>query len=96
MDLIVEDEYVVELADYIKKQCELIGEFIGEYIKILKEVVECGICEGDTAAALEEFIQQVKTNTAVSYSSYTQLGIKTKRLGSDFVSEIDLADGDLY
>lgn len=97
MDLIVDDDYINNIVDnYLKDQCSYIENFIEQYVSILQEVLDCGICEGKTAKALEEFKKQVESTTEVSSSSYNEMWEKISRYGKDFIEEIDVADGDLY
>ncbi|MCF2681966.1 hypothetical protein [Faecalicatena contorta] len=91
MDLIIEDEYVNEVGNYLKVEAEDIEKKLKEYISILKGVCEEGIVEGKTAEALKEFVSQAEAMKGIA-----ECGRAANTYCKNFISRIDEADEDLY
>ena len=86
MDVCVDDEYMEQMGEYLKKEAYELDEMIWSYIRIVRQVCEDGISEGETSKALEEFLEQAVDTT----------GDQLKRYCTNYVSRIDDADKDLY
>lgn len=96
MNLVVEDDYITDTGSYFGNNYKLYNEYVKEYIDILKEITENGIVSGQTHDALVEFQQQVATSSGVQSSSAEALGKKYNTYCTEFISDLDKADGDLY
>lgn len=94
-DLIVEDEVYGALQEFYVKEYQNIHSVIREYIKIMENVAENGIMEGDTAEALAEFNRQLKMELD-SEISVSKKGKVAKRYCMNFVKKIDKRDKKLY
>ena len=91
MDLIIEDEYVQQMGEYLCEEAQFIHKLLREYITILKNVCEDGITEGKTARALAEFVSQAEQIKGID-----EIGNAAKRFCKNYINQIDSADGDLY
>lgn len=96
MALKVTDEYIKGMGSYLQKEYDLIENFIAEYYNIMSEVAKNGIAEGTTHDALREFINQVWADSKQKDSSAASIGVKYSRLCSNYVMDLDEADGNLY
>lgn len=55
-DIIIDEEYVTELENFVSNQGEQFETCLAEYIQILIQVGLQGIVEGKTAEALKNYI----------------------------------------
>ena len=97
MSLIVDDNYYAEAAKWADSQGNDLNHARTQYNSIMKRVIEKGIKKGKTADALQEFVDQALTgNMGKNASNPWKLGVETKGYCLDYVSQIDVADEDLY
>ena len=91
-ELKIDDDYITEMGNYFnEKGIELQG-YVDKYIKILDNIRTDAIVEGDTAKALDEFIDFSKNlNTKIK-----ELGASAKKQAVGFADEIDVADSYLF
>ena len=83
MDVCVDDEYMEQMGEYLKKEAYELDEMIWSYIRIVRQVCEDGISEGETSKALNS-------------GGVDTTGDQLKRYCTNYVSRIDDADKDLY
>ena len=95
MDLIVHDEYINDASDFLKEQENNLSEAIYSYIKTMKKVKDNGIMSGETADALEAFIEQVEM-TNIKVNKPEDLANQTENYLTSFVNKIDKADKHLF
>lgn len=91
MDLIIEDEYIEQMGEYLLREAEDIESKINQYIAILDEVCAGGIMEGETSKALAEFREQVAGLRGIADN-----GLAAKRYCLNYIDRIDDADRELY
>lgn len=96
MSLIVHDEYIKEVGEFVENEGDLLEEALCKYVQIMTKVIEEGIKSGTTSDALKEFVSQVSNETIEDDSNPSSLGKKTKRYGSNYILRIDKADKHLY
>ncbi|MBD5534984.1 MAG: hypothetical protein HDQ99_04915 [Lachnospiraceae bacterium] len=91
-ELIIDEEYINEMAEYFEKQGKQLQNMADSYIAAMKRVVEEGIVKGETSEALRAFLEyaeklnQVIVSTAIQIRDYTM----------DYLEEIDTQDQYLY
>lgn len=56
-DLIVVDEYYAKMGEYFKKKGQHLENIGEEYLLALKQIRMRGICSGETADALDAYIE---------------------------------------
>lgn len=91
-DLIVDDESCSKAAHYLAVGGVRLDRAIKEYIGILEKVKSNGIIEGDTAAALENYILAASELKNL----YAFVSDDAKRVIESFVRDIDEKDQFLY
>lgn len=91
MDVIIEDEYIEQMGEYLSKEAEDIEEKIIQYIAILNGICTKGITKGETAKALAEFKEQAEVLKGIAEYGHT-----ARRYCINYISRVDEADGDLY
>lgn len=97
MDVCEDDEYMEQMGEYLKKEAYELDEMIWSYIRIVRQVCEDGISEGETSKALEEFLEQARSLAGVDNSGGVDtMGDQLRRSCINYVSSIDDADQDLY
>lgn len=96
MKLVVDDAYIENMGSFLKENYKALNKNVDEYIKILGNIVEEGISSGKTHDALIEFQNQVATGSGEKISSAERNGKILYTYCSDFISQLDKADGDLY
>lgn len=96
MSLVVYDDYVEKMAKYLKEQYEYLQESIEWYCEIMKDAIGRGITEGQTKAALEEFLSQVYISSGAKDSSGYATGAEYSRFLKNYILKLDDADKDLY
>ncbi len=92
MDLIVSDEYVLSSADNSKNNLELLNAIVSEYIESVEMIKNTVFQHGETAEALQAFINYA---TLLKNNLYG-IGTNTKNLFTNFNLEIDNADQFLF
>lgn len=91
-DIIIDDSYVAELAEYIEKYGETFEEFYERYLTLLRGFHARGVSSGNTADAIQEYIA-----TAEALKNY--VADSTEVLGQtlrEYLNEVDEADRYLY
>mgnify|MGYP001625533962 CR=1 FL=1 len=97
MNVCVDDEYMEQMGEYLKNEAYELDKMIWSYIRILRQVCEDGISEGETSKALEEFLEQARSLVGVDNSGGVDtMGDQLKRFCTGYVNKIDDADKNLY
>lgn len=91
-NLVVSDEYFIDMAEYFKKQGEYFEEMIVAYRHVMKIICENAMIEGKTHNALETYIAM--SECLENVMSITSISME-KRL-YNFVEEIDILDKYIY
>lgn len=91
-EIIICDEFVEEVGTLIKQEGDKLDTAISTYVSILENIRADGIIEGQTAKALDAFIEEAKTLK----SQFELLGSAVNLYYTNCVSKIDEADEYLY
>lgn len=91
-DLIIEDCFYQEMGEYFKSKGQHLENIGSDYISILRLMKRKGICSGETADALDEYIKlALKIRRCVSIlSSSVELEME------NYITAIDSIDGDIF
>ena len=92
VDIKIDDDYIKTMGENLQKKCELLQGGVDKYIAILGEILECAIMEGETADALESFLNYAKALSGI----IKPVGEECKGLCDNYLLEIDAADEELY
>lgn len=92
MDLIVSDEYIQASATHIKNNFEKIDGILTKYVDALVLMRENVIQDGETAKALQAFIDYA----SLLRGNLTGIGENSQMLLKNMVLEIDNADKYLF
>lgn len=97
-ELVIDESYIHSVQSYLMTQCETLNSLITNYVKIMREVVETGIMEGDTAEALKAFLESVDSDVVRGNGSLTPEQIRNRidQFVSNYLSRINGADKELY
>lgn len=87
-DLIVDEQYLQETADYIMNSGYLVNKSIHSYITILQQIRQSGILKGETAEALTAFITMTQKLQGIS----GRIGSEIHSLTDAYLQEIRNAD----
>lgn len=91
-ELKFEDEYINGMAKYLNNYATDLQGGIDEYLKILHNIRDNAIIEGDTATALDTFILYAdKLKEVISES-----GTSAKSVCENFITIIDRKDCSFY
>lgn len=91
-DIIVDDEYVSEIADYIKGYGENFETFFDRYLEVMGKFNSTGVSSGATAAAVRDYIA-----TAAALKAYVgNLSELFVQVLTGYLDAIDEADRYLY
>lgn len=91
-ELKFEDDYVNGMASYLNNYAKDLQGGIDKYLKIMHNIRENAIIEGDTAKALDTFILYAdKLKTVISES-----GNSAKTVCENFVTIVDKKDASFY
>ena len=96
MSLVIDDSHIDAVKSYIMTQCETIDSITKRYVRAMNTVIETGIMEGETAEALKEFLEAVKSDVADSSSTPGAMSSQVERFCTNFISKVDKADKELY
>lgn len=91
-DIIMSDDFVDEMASKLVKEANKLEQHVDDYIRLLKEIHERGIMEGNTADALSEFISIASKLNGIFADFEELLQITCDNYKYDF----DEADEELY
>lgn len=91
-ELIIDDDYVATMGTYLNDKGTELQGFVDQYIQILEKIRTDAIIAGDTAKALDEFINFSK-NLNVKIQ---ELGASGKKQAEGFAIEVDEADSYLF
>lgn len=87
-ELIIDDDYVNEMADFLNTRATNLQEGIDRYIQILDNIRRDAIKQGATADALDTFISYAKNLSNV----VEELGQTAKETCNTFISDVDESD----
>lgn len=91
-DLIVVDEFYKEAGSYFKKKGEHLESVGREYLRSLRLIKSKGICSGETAEALDAYIELAeKLNECASF-----IGSSMSTMMDNYITVIDNKDRYLY
>ena len=85
-ELIIDDDYVNEMADFLNTRATNLQEGIDRYIQILENIRRDAIKQGATADALDTFISYV----------VEERGQTAKETCNTFISDVDESDEFLF
>ena len=91
-DIIIDEEYITALKDFVSCQGEQFETFLTEYITILMQTKTDGITKGKTADALRNYIQ-IASALKNHIGNTSELA---KQLLENYTNDIDEADSYLY
>ena len=91
-ELIIDDDYVNEMADFLNTRATNLQEGIDRYIQILENIRRDAIKQGATADALDTFISYAKNLSNV----VEELGQTAKETCNTFISDVDESDEFLF
>lgn len=92
VDIKIEDDYYKNMGKLYVEWYKDLQAGVDKYIKILECILEDAIMEGDTAKALEAFLNYAKTLSGI----IEPLGAECEGLCVNYISEVDEADSYLY
>lgn len=87
-DLIVVDEFYEEMGKFFKKEGKHLDKIAKEYTVVLKVLKARGICEGETAQALTEYINLASQIDECA----AQIGESVKSMLNSYIKSIDVKD----
>ncbi len=91
-ELVIDDSYINEVAEYFETQGKQLQHMIDSYIAALKRITEEGVAEGETSDALKFFWEYAqKLNYVISDTS-----VKVRDTVMNYLEEIDILDQYLY
>ena len=88
----IDDDYVTEMGKYIQEQFEDLDEAYQLYIQIMLGIKSHGIMKGDTADAIEAFIEYAQAIEG----QINELGESAKKLCNNYITDVDLIDQYLF
>ena len=91
-DIVIDDEQVTALAAHLRTHAEDTELTFRKYRQLLKELREYGIMEGETAKALDAFIEVADELAGV----FRELGGNINQTCRNYITIIDKADEYLY
>ena len=91
-ELIIDDDYVNEMADFLNTRATNLQEGIDRYIQILDNIRRDAIKQGATADALDTFISYAKNLSEV----VEELGSSADKTCNAFLTDIDESDEFLF
>lgn len=91
-ELIIDDNYINEMAEYFEKQGKQLQSMVNAYIAAMKRITEEGIAEGETSDALKTFLEYAqRLNQVISATS-----VEVRDSVMNYLEEIDTQDQYLY
>lgn len=91
-ELVIDDSYINEMAEYFEMQGKQLQCMVDSYIAALKRVTQEGVVEGETSDALKSFLEYAeKLNQVISAAS-----IEIRDSVTNYLEEIDTQDQYLY
>lgn len=96
MSLVIDDEHIGSVKEYINEQCESIDSIVSRYVRTMENVIETGIMEGTTAEALKEFLSQVESDIGDNSATPGKMAERSARYCDNFIKHVDKADKQIY
>ena len=96
MSLVVDDTYVEAVRQYGQARCDEMDEVLRSYKKIMNNVLETGIMEGETAKAIKTLIEEVELSAGTEDIKLSDFSANIDRLCVNFKERIDKEDKNLY
>lgn len=91
-ELVIDEEYINEMAEYFEKQGKQLQNIAASYIGAMKRVVGEGIIEGKTSETLKTFLEYAEKLNQVIISTAMQI----RDSAMNYLEEIDTQDQYLY
>lgn len=91
-ELIIDEEYINEMAEYFEKQGKQLQKMADSYINTMTRVVKEGVVMGKTSESLKTFLQYAQKLNQVILSTALQVRNSTM----NYLEEIDTQDQYLY
>lgn len=91
-NLIIEDKFFSNMADYFKKQGTYYEENMKNYIRVLKSMNNNGICSGRSAESLKKYIEDLELLEGV----YQELGALVHEILINYLTTIDQKDSYIF
>lgn len=91
-ELIIDDDYVEGMAEFLDTRATELQEGINQYIQILDNIRADAIKHGTTADALDTFISYAKNLSEV----VEELGSSANKTCNAFLTDIDESDEFLF
>lgn len=91
-ELIIDEEYINEMAEYFEKQGKQLQKMADSYINTMTKVVKEGVVMGETSESLNTFLQYAEKLNQVIISTAMQVRNSTM----NYLEEIDTQDQYLY
>lgn len=95
-DLVITDENYSKIGAWFVKQGDEFMDMVRVYCTLMNSLVEKGFIAGDTSDALKTFISSVETEIQKNSYNPSYIGTASQRFADNFITKIDVADGDLY
>ena len=91
-ELIIDEDYINEMAEYFETQGKQLQNMVDSYIAIMKRVVEEGIVKGETSDALMTFLAYAEKLNRVIASTSKEIRDSVM----NYLEEMDVQDQYLY
>ena len=91
-DVIVCDEEFESVASIVKKACSKIDMIVALYLTIMEDACNSGVASGDTAKALETYVNHAQKLKGVAGS----IADRHSSTSQFFLDSVDAADDYLY
>ncbi len=84
LKVIVDDNYINEMAEYFERQGKQLQGMIDSYIDAIRRVTENGIVQGDTADRLKSYLEYAEKLKQV----VLEVSTETRDLAGSYLEEI--------
>lgn len=91
-ELVIDDSYINEMAEYFEMQGKQLQCMVDSYIAALKRVTQEGVVEGETSDALKSFLEYAEKLNQVISAASTEIRDSV----INYLEEIDTQDQYLY
>ncbi len=91
-DIIIDDDYVLQMANYMGIQGARLEMLLNNYLSLLQEAIVDGIKNGQTQSTLQQYLTMVQE----IQGSIQEISIQGRNTTIRYLQEIDTADEYLY
>lgn len=95
-DVIISDEHVEQMCSILSAELGQLEKTTAAYLRILDEILERGVMQGETAEKLRAFRSGAEALAGTELGSLSVVGGCIRRTGTNYIEEIDDADKFLY